>query len=184
LKTNPQGGGDVTVLPQDNAQTLQAFRSGQIDGAWVPEPWATRLIVEGAGKQLVDERDLWPGGRFATTLLVVRTDFLKAHGDVVKHLLEAQVQADLFINRQPTEAQRIANDALAGLTGKRLGDQVVSTAWTHMQFTDDPLAASVRASADHAQKVGLLTRVDLKGMTDLTLLNEVLGSQGRPRVSG
>jgi NitT/TauT family transport system substrate-binding protein len=184
LKTNPQGGGDVTVLPQDNAQTLQAFRSGQIDGAWVPEPWATRLIVEGGGKQLVDERDLWPGGRFATTLLVVRTDFLKAHGDAVKHLLEAQVQADLFINRQPTEAQRIANDALAGLTGKRLGDQVVSTAWTHMQFTDDPLAASVRASADHAQKVGLLTRVDLKGMTDLTLLNEVLSSQGRPRVSG
>jgi NitT/TauT family transport system substrate-binding protein len=184
LKTNPQGGGDVTILPQDNAQALQAFRSGQIDGAWVPEPWATRLIVEGGGKQLVDERDLWPGGRFATTLLVVRTDFLKAHRDAVKHLLEAQVQTDLFVNRQPTEAQRIANDALGGLTGKRLGDQVVSTAWAHMQFTDDPLPASVRAAADHAQKVGLLTRVDLGGLTDLTLLNEVLASQGRPRVSG
>jgi NitT/TauT family transport system substrate-binding protein len=184
LKTNPQGGGDVTILPQDNAQTLQAFRSAQIDGAWVPEPWATRLIVEGGGKQLVDERDLWPGGRFATTLLVVRTDFLKAHRDVVKRLLEAQVQADLFVNRQPTEAQRIANDALAGLTGKRLGDQVVSTAWTHMQFTDDPLSVSVGAEADHAQKVGLLTRVDLRGMTDLTLLNEVLATQGLPRVSG
>jgi NitT/TauT family transport system substrate-binding protein len=184
LKTNPQGGGDVTILPQDNAQILQAFRSGQIDGAWVPEPWATRLIVEGGGKQLVDERDLWPGGRFATTLLVVRTDFLKAHRDVVKRLLQAQVQADLLVNRQPTEAQRIANDALRGLTGKRLADQVVSTAWTHMQFTDDPLPASIRAAADHAQKVGLLTRVDLRGMTDLTPLNEVLASQRLPRVSG
>lgn len=184
LKTSPQGGGDVTILPQDNAQTLQAFRSGQIDGAWVPEPWATRLIVEGGGKQLVDERDLWPGGRFATTLLIVRTDFLTAHRDVVKRLVQAQVETDQFLNRQSTEGQRIANDALASLTGKRLSDQVVSTAWTHMQFTDDPAAASVRSAADHAQKVGLLARVDLKGLTDLTLLNEVLVARGLARVSG
>jgi NitT/TauT family transport system substrate-binding protein len=184
LKTNPQGGGDLAILPQDNAQTLQAFRSGQIDGAWVPEPWATRLIVEGGGKQLVDERELWPGGLFATTLLVVRTDFLKSHRDAVKRLLEAQVQADLMVNRQPSEAQRIANDALASLTGKRLGEQVVSTAWAHMQFTNDPLPASLRAEAEHAQKVGLLARADLRGLTDLTLLNEVLAGHALPRVSG
>jgi NitT/TauT family transport system substrate-binding protein len=184
LKTNPQGGGDLSILPQDNAQTLQAFRSSQIDGAWVPEPWATRLIVEGGGKQLVDERDLWPSGLFATTLLVVRTDFLKSHRDVVKRLVEAQVQANLLVNRQPTEAQRIANDALAGVTGKRLGDQVVSTAWSHMQFTNDPLPASLRATAEHAQKVGLLARVDLRGLTDLTVLNEVLAGHDLPRVNG
>jgi NitT/TauT family transport system substrate-binding protein len=184
LKTNPQGGGDVTILPQDNAQTLQAFRSGQVDGAWVPEPWATRLVVEGGGKQLVDERDLWPGGLFATTVLVVRTDFLKAHRDVVKRLLEAQVQTNLLVNRQPAEAQRTANDALASLTGKRLGDQVVSSAWAHMQFTDDPLPASLRTAAEHAQKVGLLTRADLRGLTDLALLNEMLAGQGLPRVNG
>jgi len=183
LKTSAQGGGDVTILPQDNAQTLQAFRSNQIDGAWLPEPWATRLIVEAGGKQLVDERDLWPGGSFASTLLVVRTEFLKAHRDVVKKLLDAQVSANLLLNAQPVEAQRVANDALASLTGKRLADQVVSSAWSHMQFTNDPLAASVRASADHAQKVGLLARVDLRGMTDLSLLNELLGAHGLAQVN-
>lgn len=184
LKTNPQGGGDVTILPQGTAQILQAFRSGQVDGAWVPEPWATRLMVEGGGKQLIDERDLWPGGRFATTVLVVRAQFLKAHRDVVRRLLQAQVQTDLFLNQQPTEARRLANDALANLTGKRLSDQVVSAAWAHLQFTNDPITTSLRASADHAQKVGLLTRVDLRGMTDLTLLNEVLAGNGLARVSG
>jgi NitT/TauT family transport system substrate-binding protein len=184
LKTNPQGGGDVTILPQDNAQTLQSFRSGQIDGAWVPEPWATRLIQEGGGKQLLDERDLWPGGQFATTVLIVRTEFLKAHPDVVKRLLDAQVQTDLMLNRQPVEAQKQANDALATLTGKRLSDQVVSTAWTHMEFTNDPLTGSIQTSADHAQKVGLLSKVDLRGMTDLTLLNQVLAAHGLARVKG
>jgi len=181
LKTSPQGGGDVTILPEDNAQTLQSFRSGQIDGAWVPEPWATRLIQEGGGQQLVDERDLWPGRQFATTVLLVRTDFLKSHPDTVKRLLEAQVQSDLLLNSKPAEAQKEANDALATLTGKRLGDQVVASAWTHMTFTNDPLASSIQTSADHAQKVGLLSKVDLRGMTDLTLLNQVLSAHGLAR---
>src|SRR5262249_54136637 len=79
LKTDPQGGGDVQIVPQDNALTLDAFKQNQIAGAWVPEPWATRLVTEGGGKVLVDEKTLWPGGKFVTTNIIVRTDFLKAH---------------------------------------------------------------------------------------------------------
>jgi NitT/TauT family transport system substrate-binding protein len=184
LKTSPQGGGDVSILPQDNAQSLLSFRSGQIDGAWLPEPWATRLTLEGGAKQLVDERDLWLGGRFATTLLVVRTEFLTAHRDVVRRLLDAQVKANLEINRQPAESQKLANDELGNLTGKKLSSEVVASAWTRLQFTNDPIAASIRDSADHAQKVGLLARVDLKGLTDLSLLNDALIAQGQSRVSG
>jgi NitT/TauT family transport system substrate-binding protein len=73
LKTNPQGGGDVSILPQENSQTLDTFKAGDIDGAWVPEPWVSRLVQEGSGKVLVDEKELWPGGRFVTTHLIVRT---------------------------------------------------------------------------------------------------------------
>ena len=184
LETSPQGGGDVTILPQDNAQALQAFRSGQIDGAWVPEPWATRMIIEGGAKQLVDERSLWPGGVFATTLLVVRTDFLKAHRDVVKRLLEAQVSTGHFLGQQSADAQRLADEALANLTGKRLSDQVIAASWSHMTFTNDPEMASVRTAADHAQKVGLLSKVDLKGISDVSVLNEVLAANGLAKVSG
>src|SRR5207244_3053689 len=50
LKTTLEGGGDVSIVPQENAQTLETFRTGAIDSAWVPEPWATRLVVEGGGK--------------------------------------------------------------------------------------------------------------------------------------
>lgn len=184
LNTSPQGGGDVTILPQDNAQTLQAFRSGQIDGAWLPEPWATRLVLEGGGKQLVDERDLWPGGLFAATLLVVRTDFLRAHPDVVRRLIDAQVRTNLSLSGDPAEGQRQANDALGEISGKRLADNVAALAWSRLQFTNDPLVPTIRESADHAQKVGVLARVDLRGMTDLKLLNQALAAQGRPQVTG
>src|SRR5919198_2322849 len=93
LKSDVQGGGDVSIVPQDNSQALEAFKSGAIAGAWVPEPWATRMIQEGKGKVLVDERTLWSGGQFVTTHLIVRTPFLKEHPDVVQHLLEGQVAA-------------------------------------------------------------------------------------------
>ena len=71
--TDLEGGGDVSVMPQANGDALQAFIHGEIDGAWVPEPWATRMVEEGNGHVLVDERDLWPDGEFVTTHLIVAT---------------------------------------------------------------------------------------------------------------
>jgi len=184
LRTTPEGGGDVSIHPQDNAQTLLTFRAGQIDGAWVPEPWATRMVVEGGGRILVDERDLWPAGRFATALLVVRTDFERQHPDAVRRLLQGQVDADAFVNAQPAAAQRAANDQIAAIAGRPLSDQVVATAWTRMTFTDDPIATSLRDSAAHARTVGLMGPVDLDGIFDLAPLNQVLSSLGRPPVQG
>ena len=156
FKTDTAGGGDVNVLSQDNAQTLTAFRQGQIDGAWVPEPWAGRLVVEGGGKVLVDERDLWPGGRFVTTNLIVATQFLKDHPVRVKALLEGLYQATQYLNSNSAEAQTVTNDAVQQITGNKLANGVVSAAWPHMTFTLDPLASTLKASAEHAHAVGLL----------------------------
>ena len=183
-RTDAAGGGDVNILPQDNATTLNAFKQGLVDGAWLPEPWASRLMVEGGAKVLVDERDLWPGGRFVTTNLVVRTDFLRTHPATVKKLLEGLYQANDLLVTAPTDAQRIANDAVAKITGKALAGGVVAAAWAHLDFTLDPVASSLAVSADHAQRVGLLDRVDLKGIYDLTLLNQVLTDHGKPAVKG
>ena len=89
FETDETGGGDVSIRPQANADTLTQLQSGDIDGAWVPEPWATRLVQEGGGHVLVDEADLWPGGEFVTTHLLVRTEFLEDHPDVVEALPRA-----------------------------------------------------------------------------------------------
>src|ERR1700719_1069656 len=171
FKTDTAGGGDVNVLPQDNAQTLTAFKQGQIDGAWVPEPWASRLVVEGGGKVLVDERDLWPSGQFVTTNLIVSKQFLDAHPKRMKALLEGLYQANQYINSNRTDAQAVTNGAVAEITGKKLASGVVSAAWPHMSFTLDPLASTLKASADHAHSRGLLATANLNGLYDLTLLN-------------
>jgi NitT/TauT family transport system substrate-binding protein len=185
LRTELTGGGDVSITPQENAQTLEAFRAGQIAGAWVPEPWATRLIQEGGGKVLVDERTLWPGGTYVTTHLIVRTAFLKAHPEVVERLLRGQVEATAFLNGQPAGAQRIANRAIEKITGRGLAEPLIAAAWRNMEFTNDPVAASLRRSADDATAFGLLDRggVRLDAIYDLTLLNKVLRESGNREVA-
>ena len=85
--------------------TLDAFKAGDIDGAWVPEPWATRLIQEGGGTVLVDERDLWPDGQYVTTHLIVATKFLDEHPDVVKRCCKVMWTATDFVNANPEESQ-------------------------------------------------------------------------------
>lgn len=173
------------VLPQDNVTTLNSFKQGQVDGAWLPEPWATRLIVEGGAKVLVDERDLWPGGRFITTNLVVRTEFLKAHPTTIHKLLEGLYATNAYLNSKPAESQATVNAAIAQVSGKALAASVVSGAWPHLAFTLDPLAVTLKASADHQQTLGLTSgSIPLKGIYDLTLLNEVLTEHGNSTVSG
>ena len=184
LSADESGGGDVSIRPQENGATLDAFKAGDIDGAWVPEPWATRLIQEGGGTVLVDERDLWPDGQYVTTHLIVATKFLDEHPDVVKRLLQGHVAATDFVNANPEESQRLVNDGIEAITQKRMNDEVLAGAWTNLTFTTDPVASSLQKSADDAIEIGLLDEVDLTGIYALDLLNEVLTEAGQPTVSG
>jgi NitT/TauT family transport system substrate-binding protein len=183
LGADLEGGGDVAVMPQANAQTLETFRAGEIQGAWVPEPWATRLVLEGGGAVLVDERTLWPDGKFVTTHLVVRTGFLEQHPELVAAVLRAHVRAVEFVNAEPTLARALANGAIAKLTGKALPPEVIDGAWSKLTFTVDPIAASLRESAEDAARVGLLEPVSLDGIYALGALNEILAAAGKPEVS-
>jgi NitT/TauT family transport system substrate-binding protein len=183
LSSDLEGGGDVSILPQPNAQTLETFRGGDIQGAWVPEPWATRLVLEGGGSVLVDERTLWPDGRFVTTHVMVRTAFLKEQPEIVASFLRAHVRAVEFLNAEPAKAREIVNAAIGRLTGKALPPEVIERAWAALAFTVDPIAPSLRKSAEDATAVGLLDAVKLDGIYDLAPLNAILAAAGKPPVS-
>jgi NitT/TauT family transport system substrate-binding protein len=184
LKTDTQGGGDVKIVPQDNSQTLDTFKSGQIAGAWVPEPWATRLVREGGGKVLVDERSLWPGGQFVSTQLIVSRTFLSAHPDVVERLLEGHIAATDYINSNPAEAQDVVNAGIAKATGQAMSLDTIKAAWGGMSFTFDPLASTMTKEANDAKSVGLLDgSVKLDGIYDLSILNKLLAAAGKPPVA-
>ena len=183
FETTPEGGGDVSVVPQSNSQSLETFLSGDIDGAWVPEPWATRLVNEGGGKVLVDERDLWENGEFVTTHLIVRTDFLERYPAAVAAVLRGLVSAIDQINEDPTGSQVTVNAGIEELTGSPLSEETMTGAWSTLSFTLDPIASSLRESADDAVAVGLLEPVDLNGIYSLELLNGILSVLNRETVT-
>lgn len=185
-ETDTSGGGDVSITPQDNADTLAAFQTGQLDGAWVPEPWATRLVLEGGGQVLLNEAELWPDGQFVTTHLIVATSFLDEHPDVIRDLIAGLAEAIDLANTDSTAAQQTTNAGIERITTKALGDETIAGAWENLEFTLDPIASSLQGSADDAVEVELLEPVDLTdpGIYDLTLLNEVLAERGLPALEG
>lgn len=178
----PNGGsGEVTILPEDNSTTLASFEAGTIAGAWVPEPWATRMVSEGHGHVLVNEKSLWPKGQFSTTVLVVSTDFLSAHPAVVTDLLRGQLATTTFLDADPTTAQDDANSELAAQTGKPLKPAELAAAWSNLSFTNDPIVSSIVADLAHAKSVGFQT-ADIRGIFDLDPINRLLRQDGERTV--
>lgn len=176
-------GGTVEVIPTQNPQIFDLFRQGQIDGAWVPEPWASRLVVEGGGVVFLDERDLWPNGDFVTAHIIARTAFLKTHPAIVKAWLTAHVAVTQWEIEHPDEAQALLNREIEKLTGKRLLNEVLHQAWTRLRPTWDPIASSLMGSANAAYAAGFLqAKPNLDAIYDLSLLNEILRAKNLPEV--
>ncbi|MEU1084472.1 aliphatic sulfonate ABC transporter substrate-binding protein [Streptomyces sp. NPDC005908] len=181
-KVDAQSGkGDVSVVRSDNKITPDAYRSGSVDGAWVPEPTASKLVADGA-KVLLDESDIWPDKKFVITNIIVSQSFLKEHPDVVEAVLRGSVKTNEWINADPDRAKASANEALEKLSGKALPAEVIDPAWKSIAFLDDPLASTLDAQAEHAVSAGLLEKPDLKGIYDLAPLNKVLKAEGKPAV--
>src|SRR5215469_13101587 len=184
LTTTATGGGDVSIKPiKPNSAAVLEFASGQINGGWEPEPYATEMVLDG-GTRLVNEASLWPGGKFVTTNLMVTQSFLKAHPSTVNGLLKGQIQANSYINSDGSAAASAANAELTKLLGKGLKPNVLSAALKYITFTNDPIASSLTTDAQHAVAVGLLSPVkNLSAIYDLGPLNALLKADGQPQVS-
>ena len=76
------------AIPEPTQELTEAqaamFARGDIDAAWVPEPWGQRLVTESGATLLAEEKDLWPDKQFLLTLVVTTPDFLAKHPDVVQ----------------------------------------------------------------------------------------------------
>ena len=184
LQTKEKGG-NVEVLTAQNADILTLFLKGDISGAWVPEPWAERLVKEVGGKIFVDERDLWkPDGKFVTANIIVSTEYLKSNPDVVKKLVEAHVNETQWINEHKPEAIKAFNEQLKKLTGKTISEDILNASLSRLEFTYDPIKQSLIKGAENAFKLGYLKQnPDLSGIYDLSLLQQVLQEKGLPPIS-
>jgi NitT/TauT family transport system substrate-binding protein len=182
-----ENGGNVTVLPVSNPDILTLFLKKEIDGAWVPEPWGARLVKEANGRIFLDERDLWPNGKFVTANIIVRTDYLKNNPDVIKKLLAAHVDETNWINKNKEEAIQAFNTELKKITGKTIREDELKDAFSRLDFTYDPIHQSLLKQAENAYDLGYLPKgksslSNLLHIYDLTILNKILEEKRLPRI--
>lgn len=176
-------GGNVSLVPLSNPDQLTMFRKKQIDGAWTVEPWLSRLEVEGGGRLFLDEKSLWPDGKYVTTHLIVSRVFLEDNQELMRRVLEALVEVTQEINSNKTAAAAVLNEQIRKETGKTLQPTVIQKAMGRLEFTWDPACASLKQSADNSRRIGFI-RADpqLAGIYDLSLLNSVLENKKLPQV--
>jgi NitT/TauT family transport system substrate-binding protein len=158
LETTSRGG-DVTIHALSAADVRTQMLKGRLDGAWLPEPWATRLVREINATRFVDERDLWPDRRFATALVVARCELVRARpSDAAR--FEAAVAEEVDRARtKPDESLREAYDEIQRLTTNAGKREWFSEAWEKLEFTIDPLATAVQTFAENAAALGVMPYV-------------------------
>jgi sulfonate transport system substrate-binding protein len=173
-------GGNVTVIPVKNPDILTLMLKKEIDGAWVPEPWGEKLIKEANARLFLDERTLWPDGKFVTVHIVTSPEYIQSNPDVIRKLLEAHINETSWINSHKEEALKTFNTELKKLTGQTIPEDQLRVAFSRLNLTYDPVKQSLFKSANDAFDIGFLgkTRPDLSGIYDLKLLDAVLTEKG------
>ena len=151
-------GGDVFVLNIANPDIYTLFAKGDIDGAWVPEPWATMLVEELDGVRLFDENEFWPENQFSSVLLIGRTDYIEKNPEIIKKWINANEKTAQWINNHPDESKKLYNEFLNSYMGRTLPQNIVEKSFSNIIITSEPLENSVYTFAERADALGYLGR--------------------------
>ncbi len=178
-------GGSVDVVPTANPDIVNLFKQGQIDGAWVPEPWASTIVQQAGGQVFLDERKLWPDGKFVTTNVVATTQLLRDRPDILAGFLKAHVEAVTFIVNHAAEARQTVGEQITRITTQALPAEIIESSFANQDVTYDPLVKTVIAQADSAYSLGFLgdSKPDLSNLFELGPLNAVLAAAGKAAVA-
>jgi len=151
-------GGTVFVLNISNPDIYTLFAKGDIDGAWVPEPWATMLVQDLDGVRLFNEEKLWPNEQFASVLLIARTDYLENNHELVQNWLKSHKETVAWINSNPEQSKSIFESFLKKHMGKSLPTKIIDESFSNLTITSDPIKNSVIIFAERADSLGYLGR--------------------------
>ncbi len=173
LKSKTQGG-NVEIFNLSGADQLTAISKNQVDAVWAVEPWVSRFVSEANAKILFDEKELWPDGKYATTILIIRKQFLDQNPGLVEKWVHEHVEIVRWMNQNQKKAKQIVNDELKREIGKSLPEKYLDQCFERIRFTEDPMEASVLKSAERAFQIGFLGKapIDLAQFYDLSFLKK------------
>lgn len=102
LANNKLSPSDFRILIIKPPEMIAALQARQIDAMVAWEPHITFAVTRGAGRRLLDSKDIWPG--HPCCVLVVNKTFKQTHPETVQSFVRAHVDAYNFIMDHPDEA--------------------------------------------------------------------------------
>jgi len=162
------------VMPIANAEQAGMMQRGEIDAAWAPEPWGSRLIAEANATLVAEEKDLWPSKRFVLTVIITRPKFLAEHPDTVKQILGVHLDWTAKLQKNPQQYAGPLGEALFALSGKKLPPGVLVDSLKNVEFTPDPLPETFNTMGQWAAELGFAKGPPkVEALIDTALLQQV-----------
>lgn len=177
-------GGNVKVVQSPNPDVKMLLEEGNIDAAFVPEPWGARLENEVGAKVVLDYDETWRNGDYSCAVIIAREEFVKENPEVIKEFLRAHVNATDYINNNSKEAMKIINSQIEELMTEPLERDVLKKSIDRINVTYDPNVDSIKAIVNLSEEVGYLrTKPELTDVFNLNILNEILKERGIKEVN-
>ena len=173
-------GGTVEIVQAANPDIKSLLDKGDIAAALVPEPWGSTLVKDLKANVVLDYNELWREGKYTTAVVVVRTQFLKEHPDLVEKFLKTHVELTDYINNSKDKAEETVNAQITELTKKSLSKDILDAAFKRLTVTNNPEKDSVLDFVTLSVDTGFLKeKPDTSDLFNLSILNKILKEKGQ-----
>lgn len=176
-------GGTVEIVQAANPDIKALLDKGDIDAALVPEPWGSTLVKDLQANVVLDYDKLWREGKYTTAVVIVRTQFLKEHPDLVEKFLQTHVELTDYITKNQDKAKATVNAQITELTKKPLSKDILDAAFSRLTVTNNPEKDSVLDFVALSVETGFLKeKPDTSDLFNLTILNKILKEKGQSEI--
>lgn len=154
--TSARIGGTMKHLTGNPAQYASMLKTGKVDIAVAPEPWAAVIEQETNAEVVIGWNEVSFGETLPASVLVATGDAVKNSPEKVQKIVDAHKDAVKFIEENPEDAKAITIKDIKEVTGQELEKEVVDRAWERIGFTYDVDAETIQAFADSSYTLKFL----------------------------
>ncbi|GLB59446.1 aliphatic sulfonate ABC transporter substrate-binding protein [Cytobacillus sp. NCCP-133] len=154
--TSARIGGTMKHLTGNPAQYASMLKTGKVDIAVAPEPWAAVIEQETNAEVVIGWDEVSFGETLPASVLVATGDAVKNSPEKVQKIVDAHKDAVKFIEENPEEAKAITIKDIKEVTGQELEKEVVDRAWDRIGFTYDVDSETIQAFADSSYTLKFL----------------------------
>ncbi|PAE23669.1 MULTISPECIES: aliphatic sulfonate ABC transporter substrate-binding protein [Bacillaceae] len=154
--TSARIGGTMKHLTGNPAQYASMLKTGKVDIAVAPEPWAAVIEQETNAEVVIGWDEVSFGETLPASVLVATGDAVKSSPEKVQKIVDAHKDAVKFIEENPEEAKAITIKDIKEVTGQELEKEVVDRAWERIGFTYDVNAETIQEFADSSYTLKFL----------------------------